>query len=322
MRGRSASALRKDPRSNLSGFSRGRLESSSALRTEFLHPLVGAKLPPSEPGGPQTSNSTMLYCEVLMLKGHRYRLITGRQSKRQARMAKNAGVHVSESIFEKTLWTPQSHQFTALARRPLLPRFEIASAMRYNIADMICLPMRQHASSTAAAAAQPPDHCLPIDPFPLFSISTPTPFLIDSPKRLKIAATPRKQPSRLIPNRIKTDPPQNAFTRLSLSRLAPHFSIFPRPFSIPAAFRIVTSKRLKTAATPRKQSSRLISNRYKKGASQNASRCGSCSAGPGFVRHAFLPTVPLSRRAPNYPLSPSPLTETSHPHKLAYRRGA
>ena len=36
-------------------------------------------------------------------------------------------------------------------------------------------------------------------------------------------------------------------------------SIFPLPFSIPTAFRIATSKRLKSAATPRKQSSRLIS---------------------------------------------------------------
>jgi hypothetical protein len=36
--------------------------------------------------------------------------------------------------------------------------------------------------------------------------------------------------------------------------------------------------------------------------------------------------VTLSQRAPHSPLfpafSPSPLTETAHPHKLAYRRGA
>ena len=158
-------------------------------------------------------------------------------------------------------------------------------------------------------------------PFPI-----PTTFLIVIPKRLKIAITPTKQSSRPISNRIKIDPPQNAFTRLSQSRLAPDFSLFPLPFSIPTAFRIATSKRLKSAATRRKQSSPLISNRYKKGGSKNASKCGSCSAGPGFVRQGFPQTMPLSQRAPYSPLfpafSPSPLTQTAHPHKLAYRRGA
>jgi len=160
----------------------------------------------------------------------------------------------------------------------------------------------------------------PIFPLPF---SSPTAFLIDRLKRLEIAVTPRKQSSQLISNRIKTDPPQNAFGRSSLSRRAPHFSIFPLPFSVPTAFRIATSKRLKIAVTPRKQSSPLISNRYKKGGSKNASRCRSCSHGPSFVRHGFLLTVPLSQRVPHSPLFPafssSPLTETAHPHKLAYR---
>jgi hypothetical protein len=165
---------------------------------------------------------------------------------------------------------------------------------------------RQHRSRSDAAPG-PLFADRPIYPS-LFSTPT-TPFLIDSPKRLKIAATLRKQSSRLISNRIKTDPSQNAFTRTSLSRLAAHFSIFPRPFFIPAPFLIDSPKRLKIAATPRKQSSRLISNRIKTDPFQNA-----------FTR------IPLSQRAPQpslfTPFAPSPLTRIPHPHKLAYRRGA
>jgi hypothetical protein len=167
-------------------------------------------------------------------------------------------------------------------------------------------PTRRQHRSPSDAAPGPLFAARPI--FPIL-FPTPTPFLIDSPKRLKIAATPRKQSSRFISNRIKTDPPQNAFTRISLSRLAPHFSIFPLLFSTPTPFLIDSPKRLKIAATPRKQSSRLISNRIKTDPFQNA-----------FTR------IPLSQRAPQpslfTPFAPSPLTRIPHPHKLAYRRGA
>jgi hypothetical protein len=169
-----------------------------------------------------------------------------------------------------------------------------------------CATTRKQHRARSDATPGPPLADRPIFPRPF---STPTPFLIDSPKRLKIAATLRKQSSRLISNRIKTDPSQNAFTRTSLSRLAAHFSIFPRPFFIPAPFLIDSPKRLKIAATPRKQSSRLISNRIKTDPFQNA-----------FTR------IPLSQRAPQpslfTPFAPSPLTRIPHPHKLAYRRGA
>ena len=165
---------------------------------------------------------------------------------------------------------------------------------------------RQHRSRSDAAPG-PLFADRPI--FPILFPTPTTPFLIDSPKRLKIPATPRKQSSRLISNRIKTDPSQNAFTRTSLSRLAAHFSIFPRPFFIPTPFLIDSPKRLKIAATPRKQSSRLNSNRIKTDPPQNA--LARISRSQRALHSSLFPVSP-----------PSPLTETAHPHKLAYRRGA
>jgi hypothetical protein len=63
-------------------------------------------------------------------------------------------------------------------------------------------------------------------------------------------------------------------------------------YSIPNRFRIDTPKRLKIAATQRKQSSQVISNRYKnRGDMRGAIRIGSSSAGPFTLTHG-RPTCP------------------------------
>jgi hypothetical protein len=67
-------------------------------------------------------------------------------------------------------------------------------------------------------------------------------------------------------------------------------------YSIPNRFRIDTPKRLKIAATQRKQSSRLISNRYKnRGVLRGAIRSGSRSAGPFAPAQGRPPCPELSK---------------------------
>jgi hypothetical protein len=58
-----------------------------------------------------------------------------------------------------------------------------------------------------------------------------------------------------------------------------------------------TPKRLEIAATHSKQTTELIPNRDKNTAPPRAIKRSSCSAGPGFVRHAFPSIMPHENRS-------------------------
>ncbi len=129
--------------------------------------------------------------------------------------------------------------------------------------------------------------------------SIPNRFLIGTPKQLEIAVTLGKQNTAVVSNRDTNTTPSNAirpslvglagapsasrsgrdrragFSQRALSRAArkPNqqtFSPSPQSRARQTPFLIGTPKRLKIAATPTKQSSRSISNRYKKRGSSEA----------------------------------------------------
>jgi hypothetical protein len=209
MRGRSASALRKYPRPISTASAAENW--SPALRYGVLHASVRAKLSlapsSSEPQGPRLGDPST-------------------SSSTQSRVVVEAAPSSSLHPPPKKLCgrrNPLNSQPLCGAEfyRDLKPPF----AVRYNMwicYFYLCDSTEQH-RGRADTAHGPATADQPIFPRP-FSI--PTSFLIVRPKRLKIAVTPTKQPSPLISNRIKIDPPQNAFHYLNALPTLP-FSLFP-----------------------------------------------------------------------------------------------